>query len=153
MQVYYKGAVGAFVVFDLSNNEDGGESVRGWKQDIDDKVRMPNGANIPVVLLGSKCDLVDRRQWSVEEIDRLCEMNGFKHWFEISAKTKVNVTEANSYLVTLMLKMEAAKEADDRSVYTVASANELVEGIIVPDTSKLNLERNPELTLDESCCV
>jgi GTPase SAR1 family protein len=85
-------------VFDLSKNEDGGESVRGWKSDIDDKVRMPNGDYIPVVLLASKCDLPSR-QWRRDQIDQLCEVNGFRHWFEVSAKTKVNVTEANAYLV------------------------------------------------------
>eukprot|EP00037_Helgoeca_nana_P022815 m.234994 g.234994 ORF g.234994 m.234994 type:complete len:386 (+) comp26138_c0_seq1:338-1495(+) len=153
-RVYYKGAVGAFVVFDLSKNEDSGASIRGWKADIDEKVRMPNGECIPTVLLGSKCDLVERREWSNTEIDRMCESNRFRHWFEVSAKTKVNVTEANSYLVTLMLKMKEAKEAgDDGSVYTVASANELAETTLIPKSSAIILDRSSELLMDESCCV
>jgi GTPase SAR1 family protein len=146
--------VGAFVVFDLSKNEDSGASIRGWKADIDEKVRMPNGECIPTVLLGSKCDLVERREWSNTEIDRMCESNRFRHWFEVSAKTKVNVTEANSYLVTLMLKMKEVKEAgDDGSVYTVASANELAETTLIPKSSAIILDRSSELLMDESCCV
>mmetsp|Transcript_30671 Transcript_30671/g.91930 ORF Transcript_30671/g.91930 Transcript_30671/m.91930 type:complete len:372 (+) Transcript_30671:191-1306(+) len=151
-RVYYKGAVGAFVVFDLTDADDGGESVRGWKHDIDEKVRMPNGEYIPVVLLGNKCDLAERREWPRKEVDSLCEVNGFKHWFEVSAKAKVNVTEAHSFLVTLMLKAEAAREmGDDQSVFTMASVDELAPTTGSP--GKIILERNPQLSIEDSCCT
>lgn len=63
-RVYYKGAVGAFVVFDLSVKDDG-ISIQGWKKDIDEKVRLSNGDNIPVVLLANKCDIKDW-SWTAE---------------------------------------------------------------------------------------
>ena len=55
-RVYYKEAVGAFVVFDISRQETF-EEVKKWKADIDSKVFLGKGKNIPVVLLANKVDL------------------------------------------------------------------------------------------------
>ena len=55
-RVYYKEAVGAFVVFDITHLETF-EEVKKWKADIDSKVFIGTGAerkNIPVVLLANK---------------------------------------------------------------------------------------------------
>ena len=52
-QVYYKEAVGAFVVFDVTRLSTF-EAVQMWKQDLDNKVLLPNGKPIPAVLLANK---------------------------------------------------------------------------------------------------
>ena len=52
-QVYYKEAVGAFVVFDVTRASTF-EAVQKWKNDLDSKVSLPNGAPVPVVLLANK---------------------------------------------------------------------------------------------------
>ncbi len=52
-RIYYRDAVGAFVVFDMFNPKSF-ESAKKWKQDIDSKVFLADGAKIPVVLLGNK---------------------------------------------------------------------------------------------------
>jgi GTPase SAR1 family protein len=51
--VYYKDASAAIVVFDLSRQATL-ESVLKWKSDIDEKVRLKNGASIPTILLANK---------------------------------------------------------------------------------------------------
>jgi Ras-related protein Rab-32 len=51
--VYYKEAVGAFVVFDVTRLSTF-EAVQMWKQDLDNKVLLPNGQPIPAVLLANK---------------------------------------------------------------------------------------------------
>lgn len=57
-RVYYKGAVGAFVVYDVSRATTF-ENVLRWKNDIDTKVQLPkDGGNIPVVLLANKVIIV-----------------------------------------------------------------------------------------------
>ena len=53
VQVYYKEAVGAFVVFDVTRLSTF-EAVQMWKQDLDNKVLLPNGKPIPAVLLANK---------------------------------------------------------------------------------------------------
>lgn len=52
-RVYYKEAVGAFVVFDVSRVSTF-EGVVKWKKDIDSKVLLPDGTPIPAVLIGNK---------------------------------------------------------------------------------------------------
>ena len=53
MQVYYQGAVGAFVVFDVTQSKTF-EAVQMWKDDVDNKLLLPNGKHIPAVLLANK---------------------------------------------------------------------------------------------------
>lgn len=52
-RVYYKEAVGALVVFDITRVSTF-EGVSKWKQDLDEKVRLLDGSEIPVVLLANK---------------------------------------------------------------------------------------------------
>jgi len=51
-RVYFKEAVGAFVVFDVTRHASF-EAVKKWKQDIDSKVTLYDQP-IPVVLLANK---------------------------------------------------------------------------------------------------
>lgn len=61
-RVYYKEAVGAFIVFDVTRAATF-EAVRKWKQDLDSKVQLADGSNIPCMLLANKVSrlLVCRR--------------------------------------------------------------------------------------------
>ena len=52
-RVYYKEAVGAFVVFDATRASTF-EAVQKWKNDLDSKVSLPDGSPVPCVLLGNK---------------------------------------------------------------------------------------------------
>lgn len=55
-RVYYKEALGAFVVYDVTRPQTF-EGVRKWKADLDSKVSLPEawgGGHIPVVLLANK---------------------------------------------------------------------------------------------------
>ena len=52
-RVYYKEAVGALLVFDVTRLSTF-DAVSKWKADLDDKVRLPDGEPIPVVLLANK---------------------------------------------------------------------------------------------------
>mmetsp|Transcript_21895 Transcript_21895/g.32534 ORF Transcript_21895/g.32534 Transcript_21895/m.32534 type:complete len:97 (-) Transcript_21895:235-525(-) len=91
-RVYYKEAVGAFVVFDITNTKTW-EEVAKWKHDIDNKVKIgtpPDDRPIPVVLLANKVDLDRSEEGFVENnkkiIDQYCEQHGFLGWFATSAK-------------------------------------------------------------------
>ncbi|KAG9415186.1 hypothetical protein AC1031_008623 [Aphanomyces cochlioides] len=101
-RVYYKDALGALVVYDMSR-QDTFESVLKWKKEIDTKVELPNRKPLPVILCGNKCDL------ATEEVDRdfmdaFCETNGFAGWFDTSAKENKNIDEANKALVSAILQ-------------------------------------------------
>ena len=56
-RVYYKDAIGAFIVFDVTRAATF-DAVAKWKKDLDLKVELPDGNNVPCVLLGNKvCQL------------------------------------------------------------------------------------------------
>lgn len=52
-RVYYKEAVGCFIVFDVTRVSTF-EAVAKWKNDLDAKVQLPDGSKIPCVLLANK---------------------------------------------------------------------------------------------------
>lgn len=56
--MYYKEAVGAFVVFDVTRATTY-EAVEKWKSDLDSKVFLPNGSPIPAVLLANKVSMLN----------------------------------------------------------------------------------------------
>uniref|UniRef100_A0A8D0GJV8 Ras-related protein Rab n=1 Tax=Sphenodon punctatus TaxID=8508 RepID=A0A8D0GJV8_SPHPU len=84
-RVYYKEAVGAFVVFDVTRGSTF-EAVSKWKHDLDSKVLLPNGSPIPAVLLANKCDQKKDGLYNPAQMDQFCKDSGFTVWFETSAK-------------------------------------------------------------------
>ena len=52
-RVYYKEAVGCFIVYDATRSSTFEASER-WKNDLDSKVQLPDGSPVPCVLLGNK---------------------------------------------------------------------------------------------------
>ena len=52
-QVYYKEAVAAFIVFDITRQKTF-EDVMSWKTDVDQKVFLPDEKPVPVILLANK---------------------------------------------------------------------------------------------------
>lgn len=101
-RVYYKEAVGAFVVFDLSRSSTF-EAVLKWKSDLDSKVHLPNGNPIPAVLLANKCDQKRDGNQTPSQLDQFCKDHGFTGWFETSAKDNINIDEATRFLVENIL--------------------------------------------------
>ncbi|KAF6725356.1 Ras-related protein Rab-7L1 [Oryzias melastigma] len=96
-RIYYKGAVGCIVMFDISSSSSF-LSCRLWKQDLDHKAMLPNGDPIPCILVANKCDLAERAV-SADTIDRFSRDNGFFTWMEASVKENKNIGEAMRRLV------------------------------------------------------
>lgn len=84
---YLNMAVGAIIVFDLTRPETL-QDVQNWLKII----RNSTDEELVTVLVGSKCDLVDERQISKEEIDDFIIKNDMHcDYLETSAKTGENV--------------------------------------------------------------
>ncbi|EHA98963.1 Ras-related protein Rab-32 [Heterocephalus glaber] len=101
-RVYYKEAVGAFVVFDISRGSTF-EAVLKWKNDLDSKVHLPSGSPIPTVLLANKCDQSRDSGHNPSQMDQFCKDHGFSGWFETSARDNINIEEAAHLLVENIL--------------------------------------------------
>ncbi|KAJ3639297.1 hypothetical protein Zmor_002662 [Zophobas morio] len=111
-RVYYKEAVGAFIVFDVTRVNTF-ESVAKWKSDLDSKVQLSDGSPIPCVLLANKCDqpkegLINNSH----KMEEYCKENSFTAWFETSAKDNINIDEAAKALVTKILENDTLLNAE-----------------------------------------
>lgn len=96
-RVYYKEAVGAFVVFDVTRGSTF-EAVSKWKHDLDSKVKLANGNPIPSVLLANKCDQKKETTNNMALMDNFCKETGFLGWFETSAKVRDQYSTFLPYL-------------------------------------------------------
>ncbi|KAK3811250.1 MAG: small GTPase rabE [Benniella sp.] len=106
-RVYYKEAVAALVVYDVTRPKTF-EAVPKWKSDLDSKVSLPGGDPIPVVLLANKVDLQEHgSSLDTEEMDQFCEENGFLKWFGTSAKDNKNIEDAARFLLEEIMSREA----------------------------------------------
>ncbi|KAM3594174.1 uncharacterized protein V6R79_003577 [Siganus canaliculatus] len=105
-RVYYKGTMGAIVVFDITDRSTLDAAVK-WKQDLDSKVSLNGGRLIPAVLLANKCDMKGRDNNLVSSLDGFCEDHNFLGWFETSAKDNINIDEAGAFLVKQMMLCDA----------------------------------------------
>lgn len=82
---YYRGAHGAFIVFDLTNAESF-KNLENWITDIENYKTK----SIISVIVGNKCDLADKREISYETAKQFADSFGMKY-VETSAKDDVNV--------------------------------------------------------------
>jgi small GTP-binding protein len=112
--VYYRQAVGALVVFDVTSPSSR-VMVQMWKKDIDDKVRTSRGQPVPAVLLGNKIDLLPSREaWEQgrKELDDFVRANKFFRFFETSAKDGTNVSEAMMCLIDFIMRNKIESQAE-----------------------------------------
>lgn len=87
-RVYYREAMGAFIVFDVTRPASF-EAVTKWKEDLDSKLTLANGKHIATVLLANKCDQGnDVLTNNGIKMEQFCQENGFVGWYETSAKVR-----------------------------------------------------------------
>ena len=90
---YYKGAKGAFIVYDITNKKSF-DNLDKWILDL-----KTNGDDkLSVILLGNKSDLEDKRVISTEEGKKKAELNKFS-FMETSALNGNNIEKAFTELI------------------------------------------------------
>ena len=95
-RVFYQGAAGAIVVFDLNEPESLNKAVE-WKKDLDEKL-----PGLPCILVGNKCDLTSL--CPLEDIQFVVRNHHFLSHINTSAKKKVNVRHAVESLIDAMVE-------------------------------------------------
>ncbi|CAG4983840.1 unnamed protein product [Colias eurytheme] len=127
-RVYYKEAVGAFIVFDVSRVATF-DAVVKWKNDLDTKVQLPDGSPIPCILLANKCD--QQKEGIVNspaKMDEYCREKGFAGWFETSAKENINIEEAARSLVNKILLNDKLLQNNDKDGERFALDHKIANG-------------------------
>uniref|UniRef100_A0A674C264 Ras-related protein Rab n=1 Tax=Salmo trutta TaxID=8032 RepID=A0A674C264_SALTR len=101
-RVYYKEAMGAFVVFDTTKMETL-EAASQWKHDLDSKVRLASGSPVPAVLLANKCDQTEGNK----------ELSSLMDNYTVKRKDNLNVDEAGAFLMENMLRIDRGLSSRD----------------------------------------
>ncbi|KAI1317882.1 rab32, member RAS oncoprotein [Mortierella claussenii] len=103
-RVYYKEAVAALVVYDVTRPKTF-EAVKRWKADLDSKVSLPQpwgGGPIHTILLANK----EHKSSNAEEMNQFCQEHGFLKWFGTSAKDNSNIEDAAQFLLEQIMSSE-----------------------------------------------
>ena len=74
-KAYYKGAIGAIIVYDITN-EKSFESLVKWTKEIKDNAEC----NVTLMLVGNKCDLNETRKVAAEDGIAYAAKNGKICW-------------------------------------------------------------------------
>ena len=118
---YYRHAVAAIVVFDITNAVSL-ENARNWKADIDDKIFLKNGRNIPCIALANKWDLIQNdphmREVSDDVMDEFCYKNNFLGWFSVSAKTGLNIKKSFNFIIAKIIENQRAYGQQSETIHT-----------------------------------
>ena len=130
---YYKGAKGAFIVYDITNRETF-ESVDKWIQDLN----MNSDKNITLLLIGNKKDLEDKRDVTKEEGEEKAKSFGLA-FLETSALTGENIDKVFDYML--------------KEVYNKITIEKKNSGEIDYINIGKNIEINDQTEKTSTCCL
>lgn len=105
--LYYKGAMGGLVVFDVTQLESF-QTIPKWFEEV-----KKNRGNIPLILVGNKVDLPDRKV-SSQQGEQMARRLGVKY-LETSAKTGESIERVFVELSNLMVKYAKQIENEEEA--------------------------------------
>ena len=145
--MYYKGAKGGLIVFDLSSKSTF-QNVEKWFN----KIKKTADPTINLILIGNKSDLKDKRQISTEEGENKAkEMN--VAYLETSALNADNVDKAFDLLIQeITKKMKKEIEEEEYEENDIHDDNKIQD---VKENKTINLNTNNKVSegnLKKNCC-
>ena len=108
-KTYYKGAKGAFIVYDITK-KDSFKNVDKWIQDL----KEFGDEDTSILIVGNKSDLEENREVTIEEVKKKAEVYKVAYC-ETSALKSQNINYAFQTLIKLVAeKMENKKNEEDK---------------------------------------
>ena len=105
-QGFFRKAEGIIIVYDITN-ESSFNNLKFWIDSIESNTNSQN-SKIPAIIIGNKIDILERK------VDKISAENFAKNknykYFEVSAKTGINIDESIKYLIKKVLKEENGNE-------------------------------------------
>jgi len=129
-RVYFKEAVGAVIVYDV-NKRSTFESVIKWKEELDSKIRLPDGSTIPTILVANKCDIDIYIEVDEIELKKFCLAHNIVSYHITSAKQRLDLDRAFKALVEEILIKNGLidKQINHQSVVIPDSNSDLANGL------------------------
>ncbi|KAI9547761.1 ras-related protein Rab-11B [Gymnodraco acuticeps] len=125
---YYRGAVGALLVYDIAKHLTY-ENIERWLKELRDHADN----NIVIMQVGNKSDLRHLRAVPTDEARAFAEKNSIS-FIETSALDSTNVEEAFKNILTEIYRIVSQKQIADRSAHDESPGNNVVD-ISVPPTT------------------
>ena len=134
-RTYYKGAIGALLVYDITRKETF-DHIKKWYEEV----KLNGSKDVCCILIGNKKDLEEQRQVKYEEGKQLAEEHCLL-FLETSAKTAENVEECFKISAERILKQITRTGVD----HTAPTKN-------VKITAKDDDEEEEEKKQKKKCC-
>ena len=93
-----KNAQGVILMYDITNKKSF-ESITRWMESI----REIKGNYFPIILLGNKCELEEKRVVSKNDAEQLAQKYGIE-LFEVSNKAGINIDEAGLCIINKVIE-------------------------------------------------
>jgi len=138
---YYRGAVGALLVYDISKRISY-ENVSRWLKELRDHADQ----NIVIMLVGNKKDLRHLRQVSTDEAKAFCEQNKL-FFIETSALSDSNVTRAFETILKEIYRLISQKTVQAGGDANSNHANLRGDTVVVSEENVV-----PDRPQKSSCC-
>ena len=120
-RVYYKEAVAAIIVFDITNRKTFG-AVDVWLKDVTEKLKTDPGRDpVPIMLLANKSDLLKERPACIEdaELEQYVADNNLIGFFKTSAKDNDQISDAMKFLISRLREKEPVKTLASQDTFSL----------------------------------
>ncbi|CDQ99621.1 unnamed protein product [Oncorhynchus mykiss] len=131
---YYRGAVGALLVYDIAKHLTY-ENVERWLKELRDHA----DTNIVIMLVGNKSDLRHLRAVPTDEARAFAEKNGLS-FLETSALDSTNVETAFQTILTEIYRIVSQKQMSERQESDMSPSNNVVNIQVQPTENKPKMQ-------------
>ncbi|KAM9570878.1 ras-related protein Rab-11A-like [Salvelinus alpinus] len=132
--MYYRGAVGALLVYDIAKHLTY-ENVERWLKELRDHA----DSNIVIMLVGNKSDLRHLRAVPTDEARTFAEKNGLS-FLETSALDSTNVETSFQTILTEIYRIVSQKQMSDRRDNDMSPSNNVVNIQVQPTENKPKMQ-------------
>lgn len=109
-ELYIKSGKGFLLVYSVTD-ENSLKELLALREQV---LRIKDSDNVPMVLIGNKCDLEEDRELSIDDGIKVSQEWGMVPFYETSAMYKTNVDEAFVDVVRQIMRKEAAISAEKK---------------------------------------
>lgn len=133
---YYRGAVGALLVYDITKKESF-DNVQRWLKELKDHA----DSNIVIMLVGNKCDLQHLKAVTTEDGSSFAETNGLS-FIETSALDSTNVESAFRTILSEIYTLGSKKALEKAGAGSNFAPNAAQTIVINPPAEERKSEKS-----------